>query len=241
MKKPLIIFFLLVSIFHIDCSSSKYFTPVSSVRRDPQQQISDQEIQKAFLTKPQLVKPVTIALYGGGSSIKGFADSLKKLEQVKDVFEISPGIIEGDSYYQRRGYDWFVDFYGPGSVNLSQLRLIAAQGKCDMLVYCGISHKYRQETNWLAYTYVLLLTALFVPGEDAELISDADLFCIDVRNGFLYGTYTDEEVFKKNYVTLNFQSNLDPIKDKQTGKMVPKLVNYVKELLGREEIYIKKK
>jgi hypothetical protein len=239
MKNILIYFSLIFSLLQINCSISKYFTPVSSVKRDPQQQISDAEILKAFETKPQLVKPLTIALYGGGTSIKGFADSLKQLSFVRDVFEISPGIIEGDSYYQRRGHDWFDYYYQPSPINLSQLRLVAAQGKCDILIYCGVTHKYNQKPNYLAYSYLLLLTIAFVPGNDAELISNVDLFSVDVRNGFLYGTYTDQEVFRKDYVKISFEDHeLNKVKEEQLDKMVPRLVDYVKELLSREEIYI---
>lgn len=241
MRKVFLLIVSLTSFFQSGCSGPKYFTPVSSVRRDPQQQISDSEILKAFQLRPQLVKPVTIALYGGGSSIKGLADSLKKIGNVKDVFEISPGIIEGDSYYRRRGYDWFDDYNQPAAINLSQLRLVAAQGKCDMLIYCGVSYKYNENINYLGYSYVLLLPMFFVPGLNAELVTDVDLFCIDVRNGFLYGTYTDEDVFRENYVTMHFKNRLDSYKKEHTEKIVPHLVDYVKELLARDEIYIKEK
>ncbi len=230
---------LLFSFLIQNCSNSKYFTPASSVKNNFQKEISDDAIKKALEAKAQLTKPVTIALYGGGSSIKGLADSLKKIDLVKDVFEISPGLIEGDSYYRRSGNMWYDYYNAPVSTNIDQLRLTAAQGKSDLLIYCGVGHKYRSTPNFLSSSYVLLLTVLFVPGQDVELISNVDLFCIDVRNGFLYGTYSGKEIFKKDYVTLSYDRNIDSIKDKQTDKMVPSLLKYVKKLLSREEIYIK--
>lgn len=160
MKNIFVLITLLsVSFLFNSCSGvSEYYTPVSSIRRDSKQEISDAEILKAFATKPQLVKPLTIALYGGGASIKGLADSLKKLPHVIDVFEISPGLIESDNYYQRRSNYWSDSYYGPEAINISQLRLAAAQAKCDLLIYCGAFHKYSQEPNFLAYSYILLLT-----------------------------------------------------------------------------------
>lgn len=86
-----------------------------------------------------------------------------------------------------------------------------------------------------------MITAAFVPGQDAEFISNADLFCVDVRNGYLYGSYTDQEIYREDFVTLDFDRKLDMIKDDLVHKMVPRLTSYVKELLGREEIYISDK
>jgi hypothetical protein len=231
-----ILFFSLVQ-FH--CTSSRYITPASTLRRNVQQQISDQDIQKAFETKPQLVKPITIAVYSGGSPVKGFADSLRHVDGISQVFEISPGLLEGDRYYERRGYRWYPYYDEPVTTDLQRLRLVAAQGKADLLVFCGASHVYRRQTNFLAYTYVLLLTALFVPGWDADLSTDVDLFFIDVRSGYLYGTYHDQETYSKSFVTIYHQDSLDDIKDEHIAKILPRLLSFAKELLAQKNIYLK--
>ena len=229
----------LIAFLQIHCAGSQYITPASAPRRNPGQQITDEEIRKAYETKPQLVKPLTIAVYGGGSTVDGFADSLRTINGVSQVFEISPGIIEGDRYYQRRSSRWYSYYSEPELTDLQHLRLIAAQGKADLLVYCGASHVYRQEKNFLSYTYVLLLTAIFVPGMDAELTTDVDLFFIDVRNGFLYGTYHDQEVFQKKFVTLGYEDQMDNVKKNQTDKILPRLTAFTRDLLAHDTMYLK--
>lgn len=232
---------LLFSLLQFDCGSSKYITPASAPRRNPQQQITDQEIQKAFEAKPQLVKPLTVAMYGGGSPVKGFTDSLQKIDGISHVFEISPGLLEGDRYYQQRGYRWHPYYEEPEHTDLPRLRLIAAQGKADLLIYCGASHIYRSHINFLGYTYALLLTMFFIPGNDAELTTDVDLFFIDVRNGYLYGTYHDQEIYTKKFVTIYHEDNIDDIKNTQIAKIVPRLIVFTKDLLAQENIYLKEK
>jgi hypothetical protein len=67
------------------------------------------------------------------------------------------------------------------------------------------------------------------------------LFTIDVRNGYLYGTYHDQEVYTRNFVTLYHQDAIDNIKEAQIVRIVPRLAAFTRELLAQENIYLKDK
>jgi hypothetical protein len=208
------------------------------VRPDSLQKITDDDIRKAFENEPQLVKPLTIAVYSVGSTKTSFTDSLRKMDFVKNVYEISPALVEGDSYYSHRYRGWYPAYSSPPTTDIKKLRLLAAQGKADLLVVSSTSHFYSQSANFLAYFYVLLVTAFFVPGVDAELMTEVDLIFVDVRNGFLYGTYHDENKFKNRFVNLSYSEKTDKLAQKQAEVMVPDMVKTTREILTTPDFYL---
>ncbi len=131
-------------------------------------------------------------------------------------------MIEGERYYQQKQMGWNSSYNHPPASNIMQLRLLAAEGKADLLIFCGITHYYKERANFLAYSYALLLTAIFVPGMDAELVTEVDLFFIDVRNGLLYASFRDRIKHTNNYVTLFYENKVDVIKEAHIAKLLPK-------------------
>ena len=113
---------LILFIAASGCSSQKYITPLSMVRPDSIFQITDQEILEAFQSKP-----LNVAIYSAGTSAVGFADSLRQLDFVNSVYEVSPVLVEGDHYYAYRSQGWG-PFYSPPTTDLKKLRLLAAHG-----------------------------------------------------------------------------------------------------------------
>jgi ribosomal protein L13 len=81
-----------------------------------------------------------------------------------------------------------------------------------------------------------VLPALILHGYDVELSTNADLFCFDVRSGYLYGTYHDQDVYSKG-ATLISNTNPDKIKEKQIETMLPRLVSFVKEMLAQKKLF----
>ncbi|MBM2813477.1 MAG: hypothetical protein HW421_239 [Ignavibacteria bacterium] len=234
-KFEFILKLFVVCFIIISCSRTHYITPVSMIRPDTSFKVNDDEIKKAFETKPQLPMPINIALYTAGTSIQGLADSIRKIPGVANVFEISPGLVEGDSYYTKRLSRWYDTYSQPVTTNLKQLRYLAAQGKADLLIYCGTTHISKLKSNYFTWTYIFVVTMLFVPGQDYELTSNMDGFFIDVRNGFLYGTFNGSERSFKKYVLLNYED--DDSKDANTNQILSDFLSSVRNLLANKEFY----
>src|SRR5574341_385969 len=210
------------------------------VRLDSLQKITDDDIRKAFENKPQLIKPLSIAVYNISFVETGLADSLRVIDFIKNVYEISPVLVESDSYYSHRYRGWYPYYSSPPATDIKKLRLLAAQGKADLLIVFSTSHFYNQSANFLAYTYILLLTAFFMPGVDAELTTEIDLLFIDVRNGFLYATYHDENKLQNRFVNLYYSERIDKLVQKQVEAMLPDMVKTTREILTTPDFYLEK-
>jgi hypothetical protein len=239
MKRIVIFLVAAIAISLSGCASRKYLTPVSSVNPGYQQTITDDEIRQAFENKPQLTKPLNIAVYDVGSVHSSFADSLQNIEFVKGVYEISPSLIENEDYYASRYRGWHGNYSSPPQTDTKRLRLLAAQGKADLLIILSPTHSYYEHTNFLAVTYFLLIPSLFVPGMDIEVNTEVDMFFIDVRNGFLYGTYHNKADFKNTFVNLYYWSDAsDKVISKMVENMVPDMMRETREILSHPEYYI---
>ena len=214
-------------------------TPVSTVRPDSLFEITDEDIRAAFERQPQLVKPVNVAVYSAGLEPDGFLDSLRALDAVANVFEISPTLIEGERFEAYEPWRWYPRYDEPPDVRLEQLRLWAARAQADLLVFTSTSHRYHEQSNALAATYALLVPLFFVPGRHAELTSSVDVFFFDVRNGFLYGSYTDRATFEKRFVTLLYSEDHLPERQQAlVDGMVPGMAKATRDLLANTAFYL---
>jgi len=231
----------LISLVFISCASKHmYMTPVSTVKPDSLLQITDEKIREAFESEPQLTKPLIVGVYNASFDDHPFLDSLEKLEDIKSLFEISPWLIEGEEYRRRKESRWHYRYQEPKPTPIKAVRLQAAKGKADLLVYCGVTHSYKEDPNWLAWTYFGLLTMAFIPGQKYRLTTKVDLFFIDVRNGYMYGTYHDEIVERKNYVHLSYSGSVrfEEKKRRQVEKLLPEMVKAVERVLDNDEFYL---
>ena len=236
--RKLYVVLAVISLLLTGCSRHRYLTPISTVKPDVDFQMTDESIEEAFQKKPQLTRPLNVAVYNANLTKNSFADSLRRMDIFQNVFEIPPALIEGEQYYQRKQYGWYPYYIHPPSTNIQQLRLAAAEGKADVLIYCGFSHYYREKTNPLGYSYILLVTALFVPGINIELTTEVDLFFIDVRNGLLYASYHDEITHEKNYATIYYLNKIDDIKERHVQSLIPNMIRETRYILSRPEYYI---
>ncbi len=234
-----IVLLLGLALIFSNCASRKYLTPISTVVPDSQMTITDEEIRAAFQNQPQLVKPLNVAVYDVGSVHSSFADSLKNIDFVRGVYEISPSLVDGADYYSGRYRNWYGRYTSPPQTDIKKLRLLAAQGKADLLIVLVPTHSYYEHSNFLAATYILLLPALVVPGQDLEIITDVDMFFIDVRNGFLYATYHNQAKYKNNFVSFSdCAAAEDIVVPKQVENFVPDMIKETREILSHEEYFI---
>ena len=233
-----VIIVIAISLAFSNCSKRQYMTPTSMIQPDSLLDINDENIRKAFELQPQLFKPMNVAVYKAGFSDHAFIDSLKAMPGVANVFEISPWLVEGDAYHNRRSNRWYRYYNTPGSTNVNQLRYIAAQAKTDLLIYCGVSHTFHTKPNILGWTYIALVTALFVPGMEADITTEADIFFVDVRNGYLYGSYHDDTSFHKGYVTIYYHDSLDEKVAELTGELIPGMVDATRNVINNEEYFL---
>ncbi len=234
-----IVLILGIALIFSNCASRKYLTPISTVIPDSQMTITDEEIRAAFQNQPQLVKPLNIALYDAGSVHSSFADSLQNIEFVNGVYEISPAMVDNADYYASSYGSWYGRYTSPPQTDIKKLRLLAAQGKADLLIIMCPTHRYYEHTNFLAVTWLLLLPSIIVPGMDAELKTDIDMFFVDVRNGFLYATYHNQTKFKNNFVSLYYWSDAESkVVPKQVESLVPDMIKETREILSHDEYFM---
>lgn len=242
MKTQIVIAGLLASALLSSCASKSYMTPISTVSPDSVYQITDDDIREAFKTKPQLTKPLIVAVYNASVEKNALPDSLEKLTDVKSVFEVSPWMLEGDNYKLRLENPWYGRYRDPNPAPMKAIRLEAAKGRADVVVYCGISHAVQQEGNWLAWSYVALVPMIFVPGQKCAIQSSIDVFVVDVRNGFMYGSYHEDVSDAKGYVRINYESTDEfrEFKNKQVRKLIPGATKAIARILNNPEFYLPK-
>jgi len=182
--KNIIVVFLAIVV--TACASSRGFDR-GSLRSQitDQKVVTEEDIKKALEARPQLPNPFKLAIYFAppktpqwqyrGSwnwlgedkdKLLGLNAELKAKGVVSDIFAISDAIVEGKDN--------------------KAIRLAAAQAGADaVLVVNGVSDVDRYN-NPLGATYVLLVTAFFVPGTQADGLFMANASMWDVRNQYLY-------------------------------------------------------
>ncbi len=182
--KNIIVVFLAIVV--TACASSRGFDR-GSLRSQiiDQKVVTEEDIKKALETRPQLPNPFKLAIYFAppkmpqwqyrGSwnwlgedkdKLLGLNAELKAKGIVSDIFAISDAIVEGKDN--------------------KAIRLAAAQAGADaVLVVNGVSDVDRYN-NPLGATYILLVTAFFVPGTQVDGLFMANASMWDVRNQYLY-------------------------------------------------------
>ena len=160
--------------------------------------VTDEDIKKTLALKPQLPKPFKLGVIFQAPEMRGnqgaarwmwseddrkkilaALDSLKTSHEVSDVFVVSDATIS--------------------ETDLKSLRLAAARHGADaVLVVAGISDIDSYNTKW-GWTYLALVTTLFVPAStnDALFLARATLW--DVRNEFLYLAAEGESMKKETH------------------------------------------
>ena len=153
-----------------------------------QGEVSEEEIARALALKPQLPKRFRLAVYFAPQRVERYryvsasqtwvwtgedkdeilkmAGPLKEKGIVEDMYVVPDSVLEGSD---RRA-----------------IRLGAARSGADAVLIVGGASDIDRYNNKLGYSYVLLVTPLFVPGTVADGIFMAHASMWDVRNDYLY-------------------------------------------------------
>ncbi len=150
-----------------------------------QKVVTEEDIQKVLELQPQLPRPFNLALYFSSPSqtrwraekswnwsgedkdvLLAVKQGLKDKGIVSDVVPLNDSILEGH--------------------DLKAIRLAAARAGADaVLVLHGVSDVDRYN-NSLGMTYLLIVSAFFIPGTEANALFMVNASMWDVRNQYLY-------------------------------------------------------
>lgn len=172
------IFLVILLISLSACSTSRGFDR-GHLRDSINQnvQITEEDIKKAFATKPQLPAPFKLAVYADiswrsdwnasdAAELEIMAKELKSKNIVTDVVFINSTMIEG------RGN--------------KAIRLASARAGADAVIVIKGTGSIDRYNNVLGSTYFLIVTPFFVPGTIADGLYLLSASMWDVRNQYLY-------------------------------------------------------
>lgn len=219
------------------CSSSQIISSETEIRQDQiEYQYSDSTIAEYFERMPQITVPIKISVYDAGKTPWHMAADLETLRDVRHVNYITPGLlrITGTTHRGPFGYG---DGYSSNSVDLMQLRSLAAQSHSDLILYVQPTHEIRGGANALALTYAGLIPMFFVPGNSVEVQSSVDVYLIDVRNGFIYSSFRNQTRAEKRFVKINLYKHADELILKNSERLMDSVVRELERSLGKEAFF----
>jgi hypothetical protein len=166
---------------------------------------SDADIKEILSTKANLPKPFKLAVYFKQPIQKNFAkpkwrwtehdkelvlgisEELKNEKIVSDVFLILGSLVSND--------------------DLKSIRIAAAKHGADaVIVIDGTGEIDRYINNW-GWTYLMLVTTLFVPGSESDALFMTNAAMWDVRNEYLYLTAEAEGKTQNTHIAAFGESN----------------------------------
>ena len=219
------------------CGSTTYMAPISqtnqSVQEELDYQYSDSTIAEYFDRMPQLNVPIKISVFDAGKNPWHMAGDLEMLSDVRHVNYITPGLLRITGTTQQRPYE-YGSKYSSNTVDLMQLRTLAAQSHSDLILYVQPQHEVRGGANPLALTYAGLIPMFVVPGNSVEVISSVDVYLIDVRNGFIYTSFRNQTRAEKKFVNINFNKYADELILQNSERLMESIVVELERSLGKE-------
>lgn len=238
MKKwiKLIVLILLPFIF-IQCGTSEIMTSQTTISKDKlEYQFSDSTIAEYFTMMPQINPPLKISVFEAGRQPWHLATDLEALPSVQHANYITPALIRltGTNIPRTYGYS---DRYFIDTIDLMQLRSLAAQSHSDLILYVEPSHEVKGGANPLALTYAGILPMFFIKGNSVEVVSIVDVYLIDVRNGFIYTSFRNIVQSKKKYVKVNYRKDADKLIAKNQDVLIESVIQEIKRSLGNEQFF----
>jgi hypothetical protein len=225
---------VLLPLFLIQCGSSEIITSQNIIQQDQvEYQYSDSTIAEYFEMMPQISVPIKISVFDAGPNPWHMAGDLETLEDVMHVNYITPGLlrITGTIRESPFGYS---NRYSTESVDLLQLRSLAAQSHSDLILYVQPTHEIKSGANALALIYVGLIPMFFVPGNSVEVESSVDVYLIDVRNGFIYTSFRNRTSAEKRFVKINFNKHADELIADNSERLMESVVRELERSFGNE-------
>lgn len=203
---------------------------------EPEFEINDADIAKAFAARPQLRAQNQVAFYTFDQArLEDIEATLKGVKGVKGIYHLPPLLVEGRRTLAERHYYWARE---RPKFSLKKLRLLAARAHCDVLVIFDKQHRYNNTVNgWVALT-PLILPVFFLPYVDVEVESSLDAYIMDVRNGYLYGHIHLDELDRSDSHTI-WTATADEHIDAQWAKLNAKIKTSLEELLSKSQLQMK--
>lgn len=164
-------------------AANRSYAPTASYSDADPREIDDEDILKAYASKPQVNLPARIAWYN--LSPDGLADSLQILEdgRIAGHYAIPKELIEG----RASGFPPHRRWGGHSSpISLKTLRLFGARAQCDLLILSSSRFEATQESSLLVLANMLVLPYWWLPTTKVSHSFDAALYIFDIRNGYLY-------------------------------------------------------
>lgn len=232
--------FLALLLTLSNCGSSRFLSPYSSLEPDSLYQVNDEDILAALQSNPQIGLPANLAIYHTGQINYSFKDSLDALEEITRIIEISPSLLDANSYYQNQfSGGWSRYHAAPSPIDLKKLRLYSAQAKSDLVLFISTSHRLSEDINILSPLYLGLVTIPFVPGQKVRFTTFMEAYLIDVRNGFLYASYRDRRVLKKKFARTTFSNKIDVYQQQHVEEMMAGLKAFTRSTLSSPDFQLR--
>lgn len=158
-------------------------------------QATEEDIQSDFELKSRLPSPLKLAIYFTSSSTnRRYGSTWSWLDEDKDTFlaigaELKSKGIISDAFV-------FSDHIAEGG-DTKAIRIAAARAGADAVLIVNGAGDIDRYNNALGYTYILLITSLFIPGTQADGLFLANASLWDVRNQYLYLSVEGEGTAKE--------------------------------------------
>lgn len=181
--KKIIVLMLLLAL--TGCVTSKGFDRgnLRSQIRD-EKVVTDEEIQKTLALKPQLPDPYRLAIYFAPPRLnRWYGRTWDWRHEEKDMIMALAGELKAAGAVS--DVTFFNDDMLEGTDNRA-IRLAAARTGADAVMIIRGTSDIDRYNNVFGYTYLLLVTPLFVPGTVADGLFMANASMWDVRNQYLY-------------------------------------------------------
>lgn len=234
MNKTSLILFALILSTVTGCGTVYQPSRVAGFELEPQQEIDDEDIAKAFAAKPQIPARPNVAYHVFDEDYApDVSEMIAKLPQVHAQYRIPALMVDGS---RRFDDDHRHHHYGAPDkkpLSMKKLRLIAARAHSDLLVVVDYGYRVSDDPNALAALGVLIVPVFFAPMRDITVESYVDSYVIDTRNGYLYGHVQTTREATEEYVNV-WTSPSDEMVKEQLEELMAKTGKLMTELLLEE-------
>ena len=228
---------VILPLILVQCGSTSYMAPVShleqDIQSDPDYQYSDSTIAEYFDMMPQINVPIKISVFEAGRTPWHLAGDLEMLQDIQHVNYITPGLLRMTGTSRKTPFR-YSDGHSTESIDLMQLRLLAAQSHSDLILNVQPTHEVKGGANALALTYAGLIPMFFVPGNSVEVESSVDVYLIDVRNGFIDSSFRNRTSAQKRFVKINFSKHTDELIAGNSKRLMDSVIRELERSLGNE-------
>ncbi len=212
------------------CGSAVYQpSHVAGFELEPEQEIDDQTIEKAFRARPQLPSKPSVSYFAFDDDYAyKVGEMLAGVPAVATTHRIPNVLVTGE-----RKYTDHSSYGAARPMSMKKLRLLAARAKTDLVVVVDYGYRISDTANGLAALGVAIIPLFFVPFRDLKVESYVDSYIIDTRNGYLYGHLETKDEAEVEYENI-YSDVADEMVERQLEKLVGQTGRLMTKLLAEE-------